>query len=57
MLVADASHCPSPMTGMGATSAPVIAYVLAVKNALNSQNLDKAFANYDKILRPFINDF
>ena len=56
VLVADAAHCPSPMTGMGTTSALVGAYVLAGEIAQNSDNLDKAFANYDKTLRPFINE-
>ena len=56
VLVADAAHCPSPMTGMGTTSALLGAYVLAGEIAQNSENLDKAFANYDKILRPFINE-
>ena len=56
VLIADAAHCPSPMTGMGTTSALVGAYVLAGEIAQNSDNLDKAFANYDKTLRPFIND-
>lgn len=56
VLIADAAHCPSPMTGMGTTSALVGAYVLAGEISQNSENLDKAFANYDKKLRPFIND-
>lgn len=56
VLVADAAHCPSPMTGMGTTSALVGAYVLAGEIAQNTENLDEAFASYDKTLRPFIND-
>ena len=56
VLVADAAHCPSPMTGMGTTSALVGTYVLAGEIAQNSENLDVAFANYDKTLRPFINE-
>lgn len=56
VLVADAAHCPSPMTGMGTTSALVGTYVLAGEISQNSENLDKAFANYDKTLRPFINE-
>ena len=56
VLLADAAHCPSPMTGMGTTSALVGAYVLAGEITANSENLGEAFANYDKTLRPFINE-
>ena len=56
VLIADAAHCPSPMTGMGTTSALVGTYVLAGEISQNSDNLDKAFTNYDKTLRPFINE-
>ena len=55
-LLADAAHCPSPMTGMGTTSALVGSYVLAGEIVQNADNLEIAFANYDKTLRPFIND-
>lgn len=56
VLVADAAHCPSPMTGMGTTSALVGTYVLAGEITQNSEDLDTAFANYDRTLRPFIAD-
>ena len=56
VLLADAAHCPSPMTGMGTTSAFVGAYVLAGEINRNSQDLPQAFANYDKTLRPFVDE-
>ena len=56
VLLADAAHCPSLMTGMGTTSALVGAYVLAGEIVHNTDNLDKAFANYDRITRPFIDN-
>ncbi|KAL8810085.1 MAG: hypothetical protein Q9223_002268 [Gallowayella weberi] len=55
VLLADAAHCPSPMTAMGTTSALVGAYVLAGEINKNSQDLPQAFANYDRTLRPFVN--
>lgn len=56
VLVADAAHCPSPMTGMGTTSALVGAYVLAGEIIQNTDDLPKAFQNYDKVLRPFVDE-
>ncbi|KAI4268340.1 MAG: hypothetical protein L6R38_007872 [Xanthoria sp. 2 TBL-2021] len=56
VLLADAAHCPSPMTAMGTTSALVGAYVLAAEINRNSHDLPQAFANYDRTLRPFINE-
>ena len=56
VLLADAAHCPSPMTGMGTTSALVGAYVLAGEIAQHSDDLETAFANYDRTLRPFIDE-
>ncbi|MCJ1476758.1 hypothetical protein MMC13_005427 [Lambiella insularis] len=56
VLVADAAHCPSPMTGMGTTSALVGAYVLAGEIAHNAGDLGVAFANYDRTLRPFLGE-
>ncbi|KAF2237102.1 FAD/NAD(P)-binding domain-containing protein [Viridothelium virens] len=55
-LLADAAHCPSPLSGMGTTGALVGAYVLAAEINRNSNNLPQAFANYDKVLRPFVNE-
>ncbi|KAL9086996.1 MAG: hypothetical protein Q9165_006824 [Trypethelium subeluteriae] len=56
VLLADAAHCASPLSGMGTTSALVGAYVLAGEINRNSDNLPQAFANYDKELRPFVNE-
>lgn len=55
VLLGDAAHCPSPMSGMGTTASLVGAYVLAGELNRNSQDLPQAFANYDKTLRPFVN--
>ncbi|KAL8652113.1 MAG: hypothetical protein Q9226_004397 [Calogaya cf. arnoldii] len=54
VLLADAAHCPSPMTAMGTTSALVGAYILAGEINKNSHDIPQAFANYDQTLRPFI---
>lgn len=57
VLLGDAAHCPSPMSGMGTTSAFVGAYVLAGEIQRNSDNLSAALANYDKVMRPFAEEF
>lgn len=54
VLCGDAAHCPSPMTGMGTTSAFVGAYVLAGEIATHSRDLKTAFENYEKVLRPWM---
>ncbi|EGE07992.1 oxidoreductase [Trichophyton equinum CBS 127.97] len=56
VLVGDAGYCPSPFTGLGTTVALVGAYVLAGEINQNTDNLPKALANYDKKLRPFVNN-
>ncbi|KAK9420117.1 putative Oxidoreductase [Seiridium unicorne] len=56
VLLGDAAHCPSPLTGMGTTSALVGAYVLAGEICRHDNNLDLAFANYDRTLRPFVDE-
>ena len=56
VLLADAAHCPSPLTAMGTTSALVGAYVLAGEINRNSDDLPQAFASYERVLRPFVND-
>lgn len=56
VLLGDAAHCPSPLTGMGTTSAFVGAYVLAGEICRHNDNLDLAFANYDRTLRPFVDE-
>lgn len=44
------------MSGMGTTSAFVGAYVLAGEISKHSDDLPKAFAEYDRVLRPFVNE-
>ncbi|MCJ1236770.1 hypothetical protein MMC14_004752 [Varicellaria rhodocarpa] len=56
VLLGDAAHCPSPFTGMGTTSGFVGAYVLAGEINRNTENLPLALENYDKTLRPFVNE-
>ncbi|KAL0944622.1 oxidoreductase [Colletotrichum truncatum] len=56
VLLGDAAHCPSPFTGMGTTTSFVGAYVLAGEISKHSGDIPLAFANYDKVLRPFINE-
>ena len=57
VLLGDAGYCPSPMSAMGTTGSFVGAYVLAGEINRNSDDLPKALANYDKVLRPFVKDF
>lgn len=56
VLVGDAAHCPSPFSGMGTTSGFVGAYVLAGEINRNPENLPLALENYEKTLRPFVNE-
>lgn len=56
VLLGDAAYCPSPFSGMGTTASLVGAYVLAGEIDRNSENLPRAFQNYDRILRPFIHE-
>jgi 2-polyprenyl-6-methoxyphenol hydroxylase-like FAD-dependent oxidoreductase len=54
VLVGDAAHCSSPYSGMGVSGALVGAYVLAGEINRHSDDLPRAAANYDTILRPFV---
>ncbi|CRK31042.1 hypothetical protein BN1723_003768, partial [Verticillium longisporum] len=62
VLLGDAAHCASPVTGLGTTSAIVGAYVLAGEIATHCGGADKegisdadgALLAYDKTLRPFV---
>ncbi len=56
VLLGDAAHCASPFSGMGVSGALVGAYVLAGEIGRNAENLPQAFANYEKTLRPFVNE-
>ncbi|KAI9931991.1 hypothetical protein ASPWEDRAFT_40183 [Aspergillus wentii DTO 134E9] len=60
VLTGDAAFCPSPMTGMGTTSALVGAYVMAgeigrfCKNDNSEEAVMAALDSYDCRFRPFI---
>lgn len=53
VLVGDAGYCPSPISGMGTSTALVGAYVLAGELARNPDHRD-AFAAYERVLRPYV---
>lgn len=57
VLLGDAGYCPSPMSAMGTTGSFVGAYVLAGEINRNSDDLPKALAHYEQVLRPFVKDF
>lgn len=53
VLVGDAAHAPSFLTGQGSSLAMIGAYILA--NELKSNNdINKAFESYEKIMKPFV---
>jgi 2-polyprenyl-6-methoxyphenol hydroxylase-like FAD-dependent oxidoreductase len=54
VLLGDAAHCASPMSGMGTTGAFVGAYVLAGELSRSPGNVETALVNYEKTLRPFV---
>lgn len=56
VLLGDAAHCPSPFSGMGTTSSLVGAYVLAGEINQSPGDIPRAFANYDRTLRPYVNE-
>ncbi len=56
VLLGDAAYCPSPFSGMGTSAALMGAYVLAGEINRNPDNLSQAFANYDRVLRPVIDE-
>jgi 2-polyprenyl-6-methoxyphenol hydroxylase-like FAD-dependent oxidoreductase len=53
-LVGDAAFCVSLMAGQGAALAMTAAYVLAGELGKTGQGHEKAFDNYERILRAFI---
>ncbi|MFC4507318.1 MULTISPECIES: FAD-dependent monooxygenase [Streptomyces] len=55
VLAGDAAHCASPYSGMGISGGLVGAYVLAGEINRNPGDLPTALANYDSVLRPFVN--
>ncbi|MFJ2349354.1 FAD-dependent monooxygenase [Streptomyces antimycoticus] len=56
VLAGDAAHCASPYSGMGISGGLVGAHVLAGEINRHPGDLPTALANYDSVLRPFINE-
>ncbi|KAL4898281.1 monooxygenase [Aspergillus ambiguus] len=56
VLLGDAACCPSPTTGMGTTCSFVGAYVLANEIIENTEDVTRAFENYEQKLRPLIDE-
>lgn len=54
VLVGDAGYCPSPISGMGVTTAMTGAYVLAGEINSHPTDLPTAFKEYEDKLRPFL---
>jgi 2-polyprenyl-6-methoxyphenol hydroxylase-like FAD-dependent oxidoreductase len=54
-MVGDAAYCPSLLTGMGTSLAIVGAYILAGELSKH-QDYQKAFAAYEALLRPYVED-
>ncbi|HEX7301571.1 FAD-dependent monooxygenase [Lentzea sp.] len=54
VLAGDAAHCSSPYSGMGTSGALAGAHVLA--GELNRHDLPTALANYERVLRPFVDE-
>jgi 2-polyprenyl-6-methoxyphenol hydroxylase-like FAD-dependent oxidoreductase len=56
VLVGDAGYGPSPLSGVGCTSAIIGAYVLAAEIVQHQDNLQAGFAAYEATMRPYIED-
>lgn len=56
VLVGDAAHCASPYSGMGISGGLVGAHVLAGEINRHPGDLPTALANYDRTLRPFVDE-
>lgn len=54
VLVGDAAHSPSPLTGMGTSLALVGAYVLAGELTRAAGNHRIAFARYEQVMRDYV---
>ena len=54
--VGDTAYCPCPISGMGTSVAIVGAYVLAGELSKHGANHEKAFEEYERVMRPFIDD-
>ncbi|MFE6886816.1 FAD-dependent monooxygenase [Streptomyces sp. NPDC057694] len=55
-LAGDAAHCASPYSGMGISGGLVGAHVLAGEINRHADDLPTALANYDRVLRPFVDE-
>ncbi|MFE6488710.1 FAD-dependent monooxygenase [Streptomyces sp. NPDC057757] len=55
-LAGDAAHCASPYSGMGTSGSLVGAHVLAGEINRHPGDLPTALANYEHVLRPFVNE-
>src|SRR5262249_43762244 len=53
-LVGDAAYCASPMSGQGTSIALIGAHVLAGELAAASGDHVRAFAEYEGVMRPFV---
>jgi 2-polyprenyl-6-methoxyphenol hydroxylase-like FAD-dependent oxidoreductase len=53
-LAGDAAYCASPMSGQGSSLALLGAYVLAGELGAARDDLDAAFAEYHRVMRPFV---
>ncbi|MFD0311247.1 FAD-dependent monooxygenase [Streptomyces sp. NPDC127119] len=56
VLAGDAAHCASPYSGMGISAGLVGAHVLAGEINRHPGDLPTALANYDSVLRPFVDE-
>lgn len=54
VLLGDAGYCASPMSGQGTSLALIGAYLLAGELAKASPNYQKAFTEYERLMRPFV---
>lgn len=56
VLLGDAGYCPTPLTGLGTNLCLVGAYVLAGELARHTGNVEQALKNYDKTMRPIVDE-
>ncbi|KAF1922519.1 FAD/NAD(P)-binding domain-containing protein [Didymella exigua CBS 183.55] len=54
VLLGDAAYCPSPISGVGAGSAIIGAYVLAGEVSRSQHDIPNALEQYEKTLRPYV---
>ncbi|GAA3185561.1 MULTISPECIES: FAD-dependent monooxygenase [Streptomyces] len=54
VLIGDAAHCPSPLSGQGSSLALAGAYVLADEVGRSGGDHRAAFAGYERRMRPFV---